>query len=95
MSRVCGIDLGTQSCRVIIYDAQERKTLAAASAPLELRAGDDGSREQEAQWYQAALDQCFSTLDPALRASVQAVGVSGQQHGFVPLDATGQAHLRR
>ncbi|MCT6976476.1 FGGY family carbohydrate kinase, partial [Salmonella enterica subsp. enterica serovar Yoruba] len=33
---------------------------------------------------------CFAKLDAEYRARVVAIGVSGQQHGFVPLDAAGQ-----
>lgn len=89
MKLVAGIDAGTQSIKVVVYDPQSRQVAATASAALELISGDDGSREQEASWWLDAVRSCFSRIDPALRAQVAALAVSGQQHGFVPLDAEG------
>ncbi|GAB5449843.1 MAG: xylulokinase [Halioglobus sp.] len=85
-----GIDVGTQSVKALIYDAQSREVAAVASAPLQLISEADGTREQEAQWWLEALSACLSDIDPALRDQVQAVGVSAQQHGFVPLGPDGE-----
>lgn len=90
MKTVCGIDLGTQSCKVVVYDYEQKRVVQKASAPLELIARNDGSREQEADWYDNALRQCFNQISPENRASIVALGVSGQQHGFVPLDGEGK-----
>ncbi len=89
MKLVAGIDAGTQSIKVVVYDPQSRALVASASAALELISGDDGSREQEASWWLDAVRSCFARIDPALRAQVAALSVSGQQHGFVPLDPDG------
>jgi len=89
MKLVAGIDAGTQSIKVVVYDPDARAILASSTAPLELISGDDGSREQEAAWWVAAVRDCFARIDPALRAQVAALAVSGQQHGFVPVDADG------
>lgn len=91
MKTVCGIDLGTQSCKVILYDFEKKTVVARSQAPIQMTARNDGSREQEADWYEAALKTCFSSLDANLRATIVAIGVSGQQHGFVPLDEAGKA----
>jgi xylulokinase len=91
MKTVCGIDLGTQSCKVLVYDFQERKVLAKVSASVDMIAENDGTREQKAEWYDAALEACFKGIDPALRATIAAIGVSGHQHSLVPLDAEGKA----
>lgn len=90
MKTVCGIDLGTQSCKVVLYDYEKKAVVARSSAALEMAARNDGSREQDAAWYEAALASCFAALPAAAKASVVALGVSGQQHGFVPLDADGK-----
>jgi len=90
MKTVCGIDLGTQSCKILVYDADNRKVLASAQAPLDMISRDDGAREQEASWYADALAACFAAIDPGVRATIAALGVSGQQHGFVPLDEGGR-----
>lgn len=91
MSVVCGIDLGTQSCKIILYNEHTRQILAKSQALLEIIAKNDGTREQKAEWYEAALADCFAAIPSNLRAEIDAIGVSGQQHGFVPLDASGQA----
>ena len=89
MNLFIGLDVGTQSVKLVAYDADARQVVAIHGQPLELIAGDDGSREQRADWWIAAIRACFARLDPALRERVAAIGVSGQQHGFVPLDAAG------
>ena len=89
MSLFVGLDVGTQSVKLVAYDPQARRIVATHGHALELIAGNDGSREQHAQWWIDAIRTCFGKLDPALRARVAAIGVSGQQHGFVPLDAAG------
>ncbi|HTV84479.1 MAG TPA: xylulokinase [Dyella sp.] len=90
MSLVAGIDVGTQSVKLVAYDAASRQVLATHSHALDLLAGDDGSREQQAQWWIDAIRACFAKLDAALRARIVAIGVSGQQHGFVPVDTNGK-----
>jgi xylulokinase len=90
MKTVCGIDLGTQSCKVVLYD-YEHKTIAASSqVAIELIAENDGTREQKAQWYRDALAACFAALPEDAKKTIAAAGVSGQQHGFVPLDENGK-----
>ena len=91
MKTVCGIDLGTQSCKVLIYDYESKAIAAQVSAPVDMIAENDGTREQKVQWYDAALEQCFAALDADVKATIQAIGVSGHQHSFVPLDADKKA----
>ncbi|WP_109126974.1 xylulokinase [Dyella sp. C11] len=89
MGLVVGLDVGTQSVKLVAYDAHTRRVVSTHGHPLELIAGDDGSREQKTEWWIDAIRACFGKLDASSRAQVQAIGVSGQQHGFVPLDAAG------
>ncbi|GHU94153.1 xylulokinase [Spirochaetia bacterium] len=91
MKTLCGIDLGTQSCKVVLYDYEKKAIVAKAQVPVDMIAENDGSREQKAEWYDTALKAAFDKLDGALKKTVAAVGVSGHQHSFVPLDATGKA----
>lgn len=88
---IAGIDLGTQSLKAVLYDCDQKHIAAQASCALDLISEDDGTREQKTQWYDEALKNAFEKLPCELRKRVQAVGVSGQQHGFVPLDKDGQA----
>lgn len=89
MSLFIGLDIGTQSVKLLAYDPQTRQVLATHAQPLHLIVGDDGSREQHAEWWIDAIRRCFARLEPAQRERVVAIGVSGQQHGFVPVDAAG------
>jgi len=91
MKTVCGIDLGTQSCKIIIYDYEKKNIVDAAQVPVEMIALNDGTREQKAEWYDEALKTCFGKLDEAAKKTIEAVGVSGHQHSLVPLDAKGKA----
>lgn len=89
MNTVLGIDLGTQSLKCVFYDFDNRVMVAVASAPLQVDRDNTGKAEQQAQWWVAALTECLKQVDEKVRLSVRAIGVSGQQHGFVPLDKEG------
>ncbi|HAL21735.1 MAG TPA: xylulokinase, partial [Stenotrophomonas sp.] len=91
MSVYLGIDAGTQSVKVVAYDAQARQVLAQQARPLSLTATDDGGREQNAADWVQALVQAIQALPGTLRARVRGLAVSGQQHGFVPLGADNRA----
>jgi len=90
MKTVCGIDLGTQSCKIVVYDYENKKIVAESSAPVDMIAENDGTREQKAQWYDEAINACFAAIDSGAKSSIAAIGVSGQQHGLVPLDGDGK-----
>ncbi|WP_454828621.1 xylulokinase [Pseudoxanthomonas wuyuanensis] len=90
MTLVAGIDAGTQSIKLVVYDPALRRLVATTSAPLELISGEDGSREQLASWWTDGVRACFAQLDATTRAGIAAIAVSGQQHGFVPLNAAGE-----
>jgi len=90
MTILAGIDAGTQSVKLLVYDAQRREVLASTNAPLALISGEDGSREQHPADWVAAVRTCFAALEPGLRQRIEALAVSGQQHGFVPVDIKGQ-----
>ncbi|MCL2213761.1 MAG: xylulokinase [Treponema sp.] len=90
MQTVCGIDLGTQSCKLIIYDFEKTKIIAQSSFPVEIIVENDGTREQKTEWYDDVLKKCFDKIDKKTKSTIAAIGVSGQQHGFVPLDENGK-----
>ena len=90
MSTVLGIDLGTQAVKVVVYDADSRDVVAVESAPLDLYQADGGVAEQQAHWWLDALRQALGQVGSRVRESIAAVGVSGQQHGFVPVDGAGE-----
>lgn len=90
MSTVLGIDLGTQSVKVVFYDFLARETVAVESAPLDLYQTEAGIAEQQAHWWVNALQRALQQVGKGVRQSVAAIGVSGQQHGFVPLNKAGE-----
>lgn len=90
MAIIVGIDVGTQSTKTLWYDTAARRMLALTQKSYGLVEKPDGTREQEASWWTDAIIDCFSQVEPAIRAQVSAIGVSGQQHGFVPVDASGK-----
>ena len=85
MKTVVGIDLGTQSLKVVFYDFDSREIVASQSAALDLYQNDKGAAEQQAHWWLNALTEVMGKIDADIRSSAVAVGVSGQQHGFVPM----------
>ncbi|MDG1438420.1 MAG: FGGY family carbohydrate kinase, partial [Emcibacteraceae bacterium] len=88
-STVIGIDIGTQSIKVVIYHPGRKEVLASASQPFELTSKEDGSMEQQASWWVGGLHKCLDSISPEIKKTVVAIGVSGQQHGFVPIDKEG------
>ncbi len=95
MSLYLGIDSGTQSTKAIVLDLDTRQVIAEARAPHSLIAGlPAGHLEQHPAEWVAALEQTIAEvvqkIGPAQAARIRGVGVSGQQHGFVPLDADGR-----
>lgn len=89
MKSVLGIDLGTQGLKVVFYDYENRTLLASSSAPLDVLRDREGRAEQESNWWLDALRHALQNVPADVRASVQGIGVSGQQHGFVAVDADG------
>ncbi|HVV71821.1 MAG TPA: xylulokinase [Verrucomicrobiae bacterium] len=91
---VIGIDSGTQSTKVLVVDARDGKVLASAAQQYDLLPGlPPGAKEQHPHtWREATASAIRRALRQAKATAgeVQAIGVSGQQHGFVPLDAAGE-----
>lgn len=91
MSLFIGIDSGTQSVKAVVLDLETRKVIAEARAPHKLIEGlPVGHMEQHPVEWAAAMDAVISEVVGKIdRTRVRGIGVSGQQHGFVPLDASG------
>src|SRR5580765_5468342 len=88
-----GIDSGTQSTKVLVVDARDGKVLASAAQAYDLIPDlPPGAKEQHPHtWREATASAIRQALRQAkaVAAEVKAIGVSGQQHGFVPLDEAG------
>jgi xylulokinase len=92
MSLFIGIDSGTQSVKAVVLDLETRQVIAEARAPHRLIDGlPVGHMEQHPQEWAEAMDAVIAAVAAKIdRARVRGIGVSGQQHGFVPLDARGE-----
>ncbi len=89
-----GIDSGTQSTRAIALDVESGVILGAAQRSYGLIANlPAGHMEQHPEdWFDAANEavaECLSHLGTR-KSEVKCIGVSGQQHGLVVLDARGK-----
>ena len=84
-----GIDIGTQSMKALLYDAERRRVAGVHSASLDMLSDNAGKREQLAEWWLDALGEALQQFSAADRGKVQSIAVSGQQHGFVPLGPNG------
>src|SRR5438034_722860 len=91
---LAGIDSGTQSTKVLLLDANSRKVIAAAAEPYDLIPNlPPGAKEQHPHTWRDATQKAVRkalALAAARPGEVKAIGVSGQQHGFVPLDKNGE-----
>ncbi len=89
-----GVDSGTQSTKVMVVDARDGKVVASAAQEYDLIPDlPPGAKEQHPHtWREAAASAIRRALRQAkaVASEVKAIGVSGQQHGFVPLDAEGE-----
>ena len=88
-----GIDCGTQGTKALLLDAATGTVLGEGSASHELISGPNGRREQATeQWIEAFEKATAAALAQAgvEGTAVLGIGVSGQQHGLVTLDADGQ-----
>lgn len=89
-----GIDCGTQSLKTVALDGESGNVIASASKAYGLVEGlPAGHLEQDPSiWWDAleeTVQKVLADLGPR-KAEVAGMGVSGQQHGFVPLDANHQ-----
>ncbi|OQB93725.1 MAG: Xylulose kinase [Verrucomicrobia bacterium ADurb.Bin122] len=91
MSLYIGIDSGTQSTKAVVLDLEQKKVIAEARAPHQLIGGlPVGHMEQHPQDWTDAMDTVIQKVVALVDASrIRGIGVSGQQHGFVPLDEKG------
>ncbi|MFB9239269.1 xylulokinase [Plantactinospora siamensis] len=81
MSLVAGVDSSTQSCKVVIRDAETGELVRQGRAPH-----PDGTEVDPAAW-EAALARAIEQAGGL--ADVAAAAVAGQQHGMVCLDDSG------
>lgn len=91
---VVGVDSGTQSTKALAVNVRDGKVVGTGSQSYALIPGlPAGAKEQHPHtWREATAAAIRQALRQAKATAteVQAIGVSGQQHGFVPLDKHGE-----
>ncbi|HIT76358.1 MAG TPA: xylulokinase [Candidatus Avipropionibacterium avicola] len=82
MTTVAGIDSSTQSCKIVLRDADSGSLLASATAPH-----PDGTEVDPEHWWQACRQV---VAEVGGLSEVAALSVGGQQHGLICLDEDGR-----
>jgi len=82
MTLVAGVDSSTQSCKVVIRDAETGALVREGRAPHPA-----GTEVDPEAWWRALVD---AVADAGGLADVAAISISAQQHGCVALDSSGQ-----
>ncbi len=85
-----GIDCGTQSTKTVALDGDTGKIIASAAQNYDVLPGlPPGHMEQNPETWISAVETTIRQVLEKLKGrhgDVAGIGVSGQQHGFVPLD---------
>ena len=94
MSLFVGFDVGTQGTKGVVIDVDAGEVVARGARAYGLIEGlPGGAAEQDpVTWWDAivAIAQEWRSRGAFEPTRVAGIGISGQQHGLVPLDATGK-----
>jgi xylulokinase len=86
-----GADLGTSGLKVLALD-EDGTTVAEAERGYEPDRPQPGWAESDVGTWRAAFEEVLAELAPALRGRrVRSLGLAGQMHGAVLVDASGAA----
>jgi xylulokinase len=85
-----GLDVGTGGTRVVLVDERGRVVASAAEEHAPFRSEYPGWAEQDPEdWWRAAKKAIGEVVASSSGAKIDAVGLTGQMHGAVMLDAAG------
>ncbi len=87
-----GVDCGSQGTKAVVVDGMDGKVVGSGYVGYGLIEGlPAGHREQHpSTWVEAMIKSVRDALSEVkIEGNVEGIGVSGQQHGFVPLDKNG------
>ena len=95
MELLLGIDLGTSGAKTVLFDV-DGAPIASHTAEYPLYQPRNGWAEQDPHdWWRAVRETIRAVLDKSGTnpADIRGIGISGQMHGLVMLDA--QGHVQR
>lgn len=81
---MAGVDSSTQSCKVVVCDAEDGRVVATGTAPHPPVSPPRSEQDPQAWW-----DALWHAWEGAGSPRVAALSVAGQQHALVALDAGG------
>ncbi|HAZ62086.1 MAG TPA: xylulokinase [Armatimonadetes bacterium] len=93
MSRLLGIDLGTTGVKTIVVEAEDARLAGSCTVEYPLLTPRPGWTEQEPEaWWSATVESLRGALAAAGgdASDIVGIGLSGQMHGSVFLDAGGR-----
>ncbi len=86
MSSLLGIDLGTSSVKVVVFDVEGAlKGVGMAEYPI-LTPRLGYAEQDPEQWWRATIIAVREAVEKAGRPEILGIGFSGQMHGLVLLD---------
>jgi xylulokinase len=88
-----GIDVGTGGTRAILIDREGKLIASASSEHAAIRSEHIGWAEQQPEdWWRAAQEAVTGAIaaSGATGSEIEAIGLTGQMHGCVMLDADGK-----
>lgn len=92
MGYFVGVDCGSQGTKAVVVDRGDGRVIGSGYVGYGFIEGlPPGHREQDpSTWVEAMIRSVRDALSQAkIEGRIEGIGVSGQQHGFVPLDARG------
>lgn len=89
MEYLIGIDLGTSGTKTVLFDT-EGNIVASALVEYPMYQPHNGWAEQDpADWRRAAFETLKTVTSEVDASKIRGIGISGQMHGLVMLDAEG------
>ena len=91
MPLLLGIDIGTSSVKAVLFDPDTVGMVAVAGQEYPIyKPAPDRAEQNPDDWWQATVDVVRRVIERSGRRDVLAIGLCGQMHGPVMLDADNQ-----
>jgi xylulokinase len=92
MSLLLGIDIGTSSVKVVLFDPDSGSVVAVANREYPIhKPAPDRAEQNPDDWWNATVEIVQQVIQRTGRRDVVAIGLCGQMHGFAMVDAAHQS----